>query len=187
MKGHKESPICKYKENDMKSLKCLAIISLLAFSLPVIAPGRMFTSDLAIASNMPLESHKRIASEKDINCIAENIYHEARGEGEDGMLAVANVTLNRYFHSAFPNTICDVVHQPHQFSWTKSKKKIIETESFKTAKRVAEFVLAYSEDITSGSLYFHNTSIKSPKWTKSLQIAGIIGNHIFYKEKSDGN
>lgn len=51
-------------------------------------------------------------------CLAENIYHEARGQSLEGQVAVAMVTLNRVKSSAFPNTICEVVKQgPLIESW----------------------------------------------------------------------
>ena len=51
-------------------------------------------------------------------CLALNIYHEARSESMEGQIAVAQVTLNRVAHSEWPSTICEVVSEPKQFSWT---------------------------------------------------------------------
>ena len=44
-------------------------------------------------------------------CLAENVYFEARGQGQAGWVAVAQVTLNRVQDKRFPNTICEVVKQ----------------------------------------------------------------------------
>ena len=44
-------------------------------------------------------------------CLTENIYFEARGQGQAGWLAVAQVTLNRVEDRRFPNTVCEVVKQ----------------------------------------------------------------------------
>ena len=57
-----------------------------------------------------------------ITCLSRSIYWEARGEGDAGMEAIANVVMNRIGHEGFPNTICGVVKQGHeqgacQFSW----------------------------------------------------------------------
>ena len=49
--------------------------------------------------------------EKQHECLAKNIYFEARNEPFVGQFAVALVTLNRVHDSAFPNTICDVVYE----------------------------------------------------------------------------
>ena len=54
----------------------------------------------------------------ELNCLAMNIYHEARGESETGRLAVANVTMNRVNHYKYPDTICGVVQQGiHYTNW----------------------------------------------------------------------
>lgn len=61
----------------------------------------------------------------ELDCLAKNIYHEARGESRKGQIAVAHVTLNRVHSSKFPNTICGVVHQAVYSKWwleAKGKK-----------------------------------------------------------------
>ena len=55
-------------------------------------------------------------------CLAEAMYHEARGEGKEGMYAVAAVIVNRVEDKRFPNSVCDVIYEggetpPCQFSW----------------------------------------------------------------------
>jgi N-acetylmuramoyl-L-alanine amidase len=54
-----------------------------------------------------------------VNCLAQNIYHEARGESYNGKIAVANVTLNRVRSEKFPSTICGVVKQAVYSRWWK--------------------------------------------------------------------
>jgi len=44
-------------------------------------------------------------------CLAEAIYFEARGEPEEGQVAVAQVILNRVRSGLYPGTVCDVVYQ----------------------------------------------------------------------------
>jgi spore germination cell wall hydrolase CwlJ-like protein len=51
------------------------------------------------------------ATQKQLTCLAQNIYYEARSEEFDGKVAVAQVTLNRANSGKFPDTICGVVHQ----------------------------------------------------------------------------
>ena len=45
------------------------------------------------------------------DCLAQNIYFEARSESQAGMIAVAQVTMNRVKHPRYPNTVCEVVKQ----------------------------------------------------------------------------
>ena len=58
---------------------------------------------------------------REVECLAKNMYHEARGESYQGMVAVAFVTLNRTVSEVFPSKVCDVVYQKNQrgcqFSW----------------------------------------------------------------------
>lgn len=62
----------------------------------------------------------------EIYCLAENIYHEARGEPDIGKQAVAHVVLNRVYRNDFPNTICAVIKQgPIRESWTTRKNKML--------------------------------------------------------------
>ena len=49
-------------------------------------------------------------------CLAQNIYHEARGEIIDGQIAVSNVVVNRVKSKQFPNDICSVVYQRNQIA-----------------------------------------------------------------------
>ena len=58
---------------------------------------------------------------EEARCLAENIYHEARGQGTAGWLAVAAVTLNRVTDERFPDTICGVVFQAETRESWKTK------------------------------------------------------------------
>ena len=44
-------------------------------------------------------------------CLAKNIYFEARNQSVAGQIAVAQVVINRVNDDRFPNTICKVVQQ----------------------------------------------------------------------------
>ncbi len=49
--------------------------------------------------------------QKELMCLARNIYYESGSEPERGKIAVGIVTLNRMEHPSFPKTICEVVKQ----------------------------------------------------------------------------
>jgi len=53
----------------------------------------------------------------DVECLAKNIYFEARGENIKGQLAVGLVTINRMKDERWPDDVCGVVYQNKQFSW----------------------------------------------------------------------
>jgi len=132
----------------------------------------------------------------ELECLAANIYFEARGEPHLGKLAVAHVTLNRVRSKSFPNDICGVVYQAKtnskgnpirhkcQFSWyCDGKREVIdEKDKYEEIKQLAhEFLSAPNEDITDGAEFYHAVSV-SPFWRKSFQQTVVINDHIFYKK-----
>lgn len=119
-------------------------------------------------------------SPKEIKCLADNIYHEARGEGIVGMFAVGNVVANRYKSGKYQKNICKIVYQTHQFTWTSKTKKIGDKESHAVASHVAKLVLTtdWYNDVTNGSLFF--SSGKKPGWSKDYPIKVVINGHIFF-------
>ena len=63
----------------------------------------------AMAADAPLS--------RDLQCLAQAIYFEARGEPLDGQLAVGAVIVNRTTSGRYPSDYCSVVTQPGQFSF----------------------------------------------------------------------
>ena len=135
------------------------------------------------------------AKQKEIECLAQNIYHEARSESTAGRMAVALVTLNRVKDERFPNTICGVVKQTKyypsgridlhscQFSWYCDGKSD-EPKDSKTwieSIRIADQVLNEIKiDVTDGALWYHADYIY-PYWADHLERVIQIEDHIFYK------
>lgn len=124
-----------------------------------------------------------VAQVNDTLCMLKNIYHEARGEGVEGMQAVALVTLNRARQQ--DKSVCEVVYRRKQFSWTntaKGRNKPI-TGSIDAAYNVASAAMSNNLiDITGGATHYHTKAVK-PIWRKSLDKIAVINNHIFYKGK----
>ena len=120
-------------------------------------------------------------SEKQLNCLAQNIYHEARGEPISGQLAVAFVTLNRMQDDRFPDSICSVVYQKGQFSWTKHNPRIREPKAWVKSVDVAKTATtlhSQGEDNTLGAVFFDGGHRKQP-YHKHKTVR--IGNHSFYQ------
>lgn len=122
---------------------------------------------------------------KNIECLAKNIYFEARSESQAGQIAVANVTMNRAESEKFPDSVCGVVYENKQFSWTNSSKNKTPKDKkvYREIYKLAEDVY-YSRivDITEGALFYHADSVK-PKWAKKMERIATIDGHIFYKPK----
>lgn len=97
-----------------------------------------------------------------IECLALNIYFEARGEPERGELAVGHVVMNRLLTHRFANNICDVVYQQGtaskldcQFSWTCDglSDKPTDRKALQRARTIARRIyFGLSDDPTSGAL-----------------------------------
>ena len=131
------------------------------------------------------------ASDRGVECLALNIYHEARGEGIEGWLAVAFVTVNRKHSERFPNSICEVVYDSYQFSWTHDDipdkpmlKKYADRKAWEYIQWFAKGFLENYENIvdpTEGSLYYHSHRVE-PYWSEYFTKVAVIGNHIFYSE-----
>lgn len=131
--------------------------------------------------------------ERQLECLAMNIYREAGHENFEGKVAVAQVTMNRAAHPSFPNDVCAVVYQKSvimdkvvcQFSWycdSSPKIKPTNTAAYTESMAVAKKVLleGFRLDVMKDALYYHANYV-NPRWP--LEKIGSIGNHIFYRGK----
>lgn len=131
-----------------------------------------------------------LVDDGELECLALNVYFEARSEAPEGQLAVAHTTLNRVADRKFPNSVCDVVRQGGdaklyrcQFSWWCDGKsdKVRDMEAWQTSVRIAKRALYNrSGDPTGGALFYHNTDVR-PKWSNKFKLLAKIGKHLFYR------
>jgi spore germination cell wall hydrolase CwlJ-like protein len=130
--------------------------------------------------------------ERQLDCLARNIYHEAGYEPFEGKVAVAQVTMNRANDSRFPSDVCGVVFQKNvfmervvcQFSWycdSAAKLRPMNGTAYKESYEVAKKVLleGFRLDILKNAMYYHADYV-NPRWGKPK--IGQIGRHIFYKD-----
>ena len=124
------------------------------------------------------------AMDKEQRCIADAIYHEARGESFEGMVAVANVIVNRIKSKDFPNTACGVVYQYKQFSWTLFQSKLQQRVEHSGPILYISQLATESRliDITRGATHYHATYV-NPYWADSKVKVFSEGKHLFYKTK----
>ena len=168
----------------------------------LIAAGLLFVSS-PIQTINPSEHHPDGQNYSDqMQCLAMNMYHEARDQGTAGRLAVSAVVLNRVNDSRFPNSVCEVVLQAQmkpswktglpvpirnkcQFSWYCDGKSD-EIKDVKTYKKILDFagVILHNNirfiDITDGATHYHADYVK-PDWAKTKTRTTEIGDHIFYR------
>lgn len=130
----------------------------------------------------------RTYTEHDLQCMALNIYFEAREESIKGQLAVGLVTMNRVKSRHFPNNVCDVVYQHMQFSWYWDGKsdRPIYLDKYRQAKLIASALLDQESNIydyTYGADHYHADYV-DPYWNKSMRRVVQVDTHIFYKDPS---
>ena len=187
--------------NEQGYMKSIFISIVLLFSLTIfVQPVGEASVNRTVVPKWTYESIAQEAT-KQHECLAKNIYFEARNEPFAGQFAVAMVTLNRVYDKNFPDKICEVVYQglhyasghPKrdrcQFSWycdgkvddVKNKRAYMESET------IADLVMeqykalkAKGLDLTEGARYYHTYEV-SPRWSKVYPVVGSIGDHIFYR------
>ena len=153
--------------------------------MAAVAPGQRPRPDY-----VSLIDPEKMSSEK--RCLAEAVYFEARSEPVEGQAAVAQVVLNRVSSGLYPPSICGVVYQGRrhymgcQFSFACEGKslRITEAESWSTAVRVADEVLAGQTYLSQvgRSTHYHADYVR-PYWARTLTRMEKIGHHVFYKIK----
>jgi len=174
---------------------------LFTLSISVLAAINKPPTQIIVKENIPVIITKKIGvSEKatnvvnketttaclqDVSCnkLAEAIIFEAPGEPDIGKAAVAHVILNRKSDPRWKNSIREVIHQPHQFSYLKDKhkQKPPTREDWKKAGKIAHAVLhGYLPSPVQDATHYHATRVK-PKWAKKLEPVAKIGQHIFYR------
>jgi spore germination cell wall hydrolase CwlJ-like protein len=159
---------------------CL-IVALLVFGLGVVFTQRDAESARA------RDFHAR-----SLECLARNVYYEARGESLAGQYAVAEVTMNRKASRHYPKTVCEVVYQKNwdplreryvgAFSWTEFD--VLDAPAgvaWQRAVKVAEDVYYQRRaPVLRGALHFHAAYIQ-PDWSNERPRIARIGRHVFYR------
>jgi spore germination cell wall hydrolase CwlJ-like protein len=137
----------------------------------------------------PFRMGNALDASRDLECLTQAAYYEARGEGRDGMEAVAQVVLNRVRHPAFPKSICGVVFQGAalragcQFSFTcdGSMRGRVNPVAWDRARDVASKALSGAVFAQVGNAtHFHTTGV-SPGWRNALIQVSQVGHHLFYR------
>ena len=129
----------------------------------------------------PITRRKRIKPPtSSVLCLAQNLYFEAATEPEAGIAAVAATVFNRIASKYYPQSICAVVYQPFQYSWTVKVSNWNRTppKAFMTlAKQFIRDRDILREDYPV--THFHRIDI-TPKWASTMTYVSTFGQHIFY-------
>jgi len=186
--------ITAVRDSRTKSIKHGLVVLFMVIGLFLIYEMLAWAVDKRLSSIEEVEASQITSKvrERQLTCLARNIYHEAGSEPFEGKVAVAQVTINRANSDGkFPGDICKVVYQKNvfydkvlcQFSWVcdRSGKFVpkhidIYEESMEVAKRV--LLEGFRLPSLTDALYFHADYV-NPGWKK--QRVAKIGRHIFYK------
>ncbi|MGZ3375925.1 MAG: cell wall hydrolase [Phenylobacterium sp.] len=129
-----------------------------------------------------------LESARQLDCLTQAVYFEARGETARGQAAVAQVVMNRVANPSFPKTVCGVVFQgaathgcQFSFACDGSMGHGLEAEAWDRARQVAERALSgrVLADI-GGATHFHTTSVR-PDWGPQMLRVAQVGLHVFYR------
>ena len=163
--------------------------AVLALTVTSIASG---SEDRAFGFKLVKAQQRTKVLERQLACLARNVFYEANGEPMAGQMAVAQVTVNRARSGLFPRDLCAVVSQSTvvggdtrvcQFSWyceSATMTRPRNMAAFKESEMVARQVLLEGFRLPSlqKALYFHATHI-NPKWNR--EKVAVIAGHVFYK------
>ncbi len=118
-----------------------------------------------------------------LGCLAMNIYHEGRGESPQGRAAIASVTMNRVRSKHYPNSICEVVWQPRQFSWTNVAPKhhvVKDSRAWQQALAAARlFIAGEGQSEVGDATHYHAVTVQ-PNWSDESKLVAMLGGHLFY-------
>lgn len=178
----------KLRNRDKLKLKFSKVLD---FELPMLIGTLifilLFTSFETKAEplEIPMYKNAEFARLSSLECAALNLYHESRSESDMANVMVMAVVLNRVNDSRYPDTICEVVFQPKQYSWTHDKlsDKVYNKEQYLRLYKLVEKVMLNKEfvlEMSEGVTHYHTTKIH-PFWADSLKYVTTLDKHKFYK------
>lgn len=176
----------------MFSIKKFNTLSIIMAALTIIYTAPTISREFI---NTTTQKQVSLDYNKQVDCLAKNIYHEAASESYEGKLAVAQVTMNRVNSGKFPSDICSVVYQKTtdqnlktvcQFSWTCMVRELVTKDKYAwevsviIAKRALTEPVLHDKIAETNALYYHAVYV-NPGWNKT-KVVKQIGNHIFYSK-----
>jgi len=128
----------------------------------------------AVASSTKLD--------KQLECMAKVVHHEAANQPRSGQLAVAQLIMNRVGQSRFGESVCEVVNQPGQFFQTASYNPKRTTDRWATAVEVSRQAMAGAGDqVVPGAVFYHAASHSPNRFFRTRQRISMVGDHVFYR------
>jgi N-acetylmuramoyl-L-alanine amidase len=163
---------------------------LLSAELPPVEDDQVFTPTLGDSPRSLRALVEQVAAtdqggmDEDTRCLAVAVYYESKGEPLEGQLAVAQVVLNRVDSGKWASSVCKVVYQRGQFSftWDRTPDSPRESQMWRTAQAIATIAKTNAwREIVPDATSFHATRV-APGW-RNLQRVATVGNHVFYRPR----
>jgi len=113
--------------------------------------------------------------------IASTLWYEARGEGFNGIDAVASVIVNRAKKSG--KTMAYECLKPMQFSCWNGRKQVVPSKAngavWEYCKKVAKKMANGTFKVTNNATHYYNPSLCNPSWGAKMTCVVMVGNHKF--------
>lgn len=117
---------------------------------------------------------------QELQCAADVVYLESRGESFVGQKAVAETVYNRVRKRGFPNTVCGVTNEKWAYA-TSYDLPEPDRASYAYAVAVLAADQALESNIVHGATHFFSGT-QVPWWASKLRYESTIGGHKFYEE-----
>lgn len=134
-------------------------------------------------------------SDKDVDCLARNIFYESGGESTEGKIAVGIVTVNRSQDPRFGKSVCEVVKARTVVTKTREVRKteLVKVGYFGSPEKITTVHTAVEQVPVCQFSWVCGGYAKHPKsdderWVESKQIAENIahGDYAEYRLKYGG-
>ena len=179
----------------MTYVRTIALVLAVMLGVTIVntaVKNKLSELQLSADSGLPAVGSVR-ERDKQLTCMAQNVYYEAGHEPPEGKLAVAQVVMNRVESGRFGKDPCQVIHQKNvfydkvvcQFSWyceNPGQKRPKNTQAYNESMEASKMVLMEGFRLPGlqDALYYHADYV-NPQWGKPK--VAKIGRHIFYKER----
>lgn len=182
-------------------MKSILLSLLLVSSTAVLATEAEVKAEVSYRDQIVLQAEQFVErtvnliatpflSDKDVECMAKNIFYEAGGESREGKIAVAQVTLNRAQDPRFGKTVCEVVSARTTVVKNKQieKTELVKVGFFGRPEQVTKTEMV-SKPVTVCQFSWMCGSARKPKadderWVESKEIAQAIARGELQQERS---
>lgn len=144
------------------------------------------TKVIVFALFITLSANSFATTNNNEQCLAETIYHEARGTSIEEQRDIAKIVINRTKHNKFPKTICSVIYHKNQFKWVKNKLKIKDKKSWEESKLIAKQIIKNPRlsTLPENAVFFKTKKSKNFLANNLIKVkVGIKHKHSFFAMK----